>query len=130
MPTNEQQPSTPPAETAAPAAAEQQRMRTLAVRVDEGLHAQLQFIAHLSGTTLADEVRGAIEHRITSAQDDQDLLARAEAARDEIEREAAARSAAIAGFIGHTATANEQPATTTARPRRSSKSAASQEPRP
>jgi len=98
---------------------QEQHLKTLAVRVEESLHAQLRFIAQLSGTTITEEIRRAIENRITTAQDDPELIARAQQAREEIEREAAARSAAIAGFIGTTAAA----ATTdsTPKPRRGSK---------
>lgn len=82
---------------------QEQHLKTLAVRVEESLHAQLRFIAQLSGTTITEEIRRAIEQRITAAQDDPELIARAQQAREEIEREAAARSAAIAGFIGSSA---------------------------
>ena len=78
----------------------EQHLKTIAVRVEEGLHAQLRFIAQLNGTSITEEIRGAIETRIATAQDDPNLVARAEQARDEIEREAAARAAAIAGFLG------------------------------
>lgn len=106
-----------------PAQAEQQEqhLRTIAVRVDESLHAQLRFIAQLSGGTIADEIRRAIEHRITTAQDDPDLIARAQQVREEIEREAAARSAAIAGFMGTTALTGTAEETT--KPRRAAKPA-------
>jgi len=80
-----------------------QHLKTIAVRVEENLHTQLRFIAQLSGTSIAEEIRQAIETRITTAQDDPDLIARAQQAREEIEREAAARSAALAGFMGTTA---------------------------
>ncbi|MBF4163521.1 hypothetical protein ISG29_17695 [Nocardioides sp. CBS4Y-1] len=76
----------------------------MAVRLDEGAHAQLRFIAQLRGNSIADEIRRSIEDRINAAQDDADLIARAQEARQEIEREAAARTAAIAGFIGQTVT--------------------------
>ena len=79
---------------------QQKHLRTLAVRLDEGLHAQLHFIAQLRGSSISDEIRRAIENRIATAQDDPELIARAQQVRDEIEREAAARSAAIAGFLG------------------------------
>jgi hypothetical protein len=78
----------------------EKHLRTLAVRLDEGIHAQLQFIAQLRGTSISDEIRRAIENRIATAQDDPELIARAQEVREEIEREAAARSAAIAGFLG------------------------------
>ncbi len=79
---------------------QQKHLRTLAVRLDEGLHAQLHFIAQLRGASISDEIRRAIENRIATAQDDPELTTRAQQVRDEIEREAAARSAAIAGFLG------------------------------
>ena len=85
--------------------ADQPRYKTLGIRLDEDLHAQLSFIAQLSGSTISDEIRRSIETRISAAQDDPELVARAEAVRAEIEREAQARQQAIAGFFGKTAVA-------------------------
>jgi len=101
----------------------EQRYKTIAVRVEENLHTQLQFIADLTGTTLSNEVRRAIEGRIAAAQNDAALIARAQEAREQIEREAAARAAAIAGFMGQTAAATtvEKPKAT-ARGRSNTKS--------
>lgn len=130
MPTHEPSPSTTTELLPTGENPEQQRYKTIAVRVEEQLHSQLQFISQLSGTTITDEIRTAIERRITAAQDDPDLLERAHAARQEIEREAAARSAAIAGFIGHTATTSERRTNSATRTRRANKTAASQEPQP
>ena len=84
---------------------QEQQFRTIAVKVQESVHTQLSFIAQLAGTSLSEEIRNAVEQRIATAQDDPALIAKAQEARDEIEREAAARSAAIAGFMGQTATA-------------------------
>ena len=83
---------------------EEQHYKTLAVRVEEDLHTQLRFIAQLSGSSIAEEIRIAIQQRIATAQDDPQLIERAQQAREKIEREAAARAAAIAGFIGRPAT--------------------------
>lgn len=106
MPTSEQHPTTEaPEELEGMPGTHEQQFRTIAVRVQESLHTKLSFIAHLAGTSLSEEIRQAIEGRITTAQDDPELIARAEAAREAIEREAAARSAAIAGFMGSTAVA-------------------------
>jgi hypothetical protein len=104
---NQQQPLPPEN-----AIAEQQRFKTLGVRIEEGLHAQLSFIAQLSGNTLADEIKGSIEARVRAAQDDPDLVARAEAVQAELQREAEARRQAIAGFFGRAAVSEtvEQPA--------------------
>lgn len=74
---------------------QERHTKTLAIRVEETLHAQLRFIAQLRESSITDEIRRAIEARITSAQDDPEIIARANQVRDEIEREAAARSAAI-----------------------------------
>ena len=104
---NERQPLTQPVEgTPESETPEQaQRFKALAVRLEEGLHAQLRFIAQLNDTSIADEIRRAVEQRVASAQEDPGLIARADRVREEIEREAAARSAAIAGFLGRPAVA-------------------------
>lgn len=104
---NERQPTPQPIE-GIPEAEQQetQRFKTLPpVRLEMGLHTQLRFIAQLNGASIADEVRNAIEARIVAAQSDPDLLARADHKREEIEREAAERSAAIASFLGKPAVA-------------------------
>lgn len=79
------------------------RYKTLGVRLEEGLHSQLSFVAQLTDSTLAEEIRRAIEARVVAAQEDPDLIARAQATRAEIEREAQARQQAIAGFFGSVA---------------------------
>lgn len=89
-----------------------QHYKTLALKIDEGLHAQLRFIAQLEQSSVAEEVRRAIEARVAAAQESPELIARAEQVRGEIEREAAARRDAIAGFFGPTAV---QAATTNGR---------------
>lgn len=93
-----------------PQEGEPQRFKTLGVRLEEDLHAQLSFIAQLTGSTITDEIRRSIEVRVQTAQDDPDLVARAEHVRAEIEREAQARQQAIAGFFGKVAVADTQPA--------------------
>jgi hypothetical protein len=65
----------------------------------------LRFLAQLNGSSITEEIRGAIEERLTAAQDDPEVIARAQGAQADIEREAAARSAAIARFIGKPAIA-------------------------
>jgi hypothetical protein len=84
---------------------EQQRFKTVPVRLEMGLHTQLRFISQLNASSIADEIRNAVEARILAAQNDPDLLARADQKREEIEREAAERSAAIASFLGKPAVA-------------------------
>ena len=96
----------------------EQPLKTIAVRVQEGLHAQLSFIAQLSGTSISEEIRRAIETRITTVRDDPELIARAQQVRDQIEREAAARTAAIAGFMGGRAVGGSAAASEPAAPNR------------
>jgi predicted transcriptional regulator len=102
--------------------AQQQRYKTMGVRLEEDLHARLSFIAQLTDSTISDEIRRAIEARVETAQSDPDLVARAEAVRADIEREAQARQQAIAGFFGGTAVAGAQAGATSQR-RRPAKSA-------
>lgn len=102
-----------------PAMGEQQRFKTLGVRLDEGLHAQLTFIAQLTDSTIADEIRRSIEARVQAAQSDPELIVRAEHARAEIEREAQARQQAIAGLFGSLAVRSQAtPPAPTKRPGR------------
>ncbi|MCA4996797.1 hypothetical protein HWD35_18945 [Tsukamurella tyrosinosolvens] len=113
---NQEQPHTTSVEHAA-TPEKQEQLKTIAIRVEESLHAQLRFISQLSGTTITDEIRTAIEQRINAAQTDPEIIAKAAEARVEIEREAAARAAAIAGFMGAPAVAATIKAPTEGRPR-------------
>lgn len=61
--------------------AEVQRFKTLAVRLEESLHARLHFIAQLNETSLAEEIRNAIEERVSAAQDNPALIAKADEVR-------------------------------------------------
>jgi len=63
--------------------------------------------AQLNGGTLTDEIKTAIGARITTAQSDPELIARAQEVREQIEREAKARQAAIAGLFGAVALSGE-----------------------
>lgn len=75
-------------------------MKTLAIRLEDDLHAQLSGLAQLSGSTITDIIRGAIEAYIESQADNPELTAKAQAAIDAIEREAEAKRAAIATMFG------------------------------
>jgi hypothetical protein len=71
-------------------------VKTLGIRLQPDVHAQLSFIAQLREGTITDEILIAITEHIARAKDDPDLQSRADEAREEIEREAAARQRAIA----------------------------------
>ena len=83
------------------------RYKTLGIRLEEDVHAQLSFITQLTGSTLQDEIKRSIEARIVAAQSDPELIARAQEVREQIEREAKARQAAIAGLFGAAALSTE-----------------------
>ncbi|MGI8667506.1 MAG: hypothetical protein ACR2N4_16015 [Jatrophihabitans sp.] len=71
-------------------------VKTLAFRFKPELHAQISLVAGLRVHTLQDEVMAAIEAHVAAAKADPELLGRVEAARAEIEQEAAERQATIA----------------------------------
>ena len=74
-------------------------VKTLGIRLQPDVHAQLSFIAQLREGTITDEIQIAIAEHIARAKDDPDLSSRAAEARAEIEREAAARQQAIANPV-------------------------------
>lgn len=77
-------------------------VKTLAIRLDADLHAQLTLIAQLRDATITDEIKAAIEDRIAAAKSKPELAGKAEAALAEIEREAANRRGALASLFGTT----------------------------
>ena len=82
------QPSTP--ETPQPALSEEleRQYKTLGIRVDNELHARLSFISQLRESTLQGEIVQAIRDRVEAAQQDPELIAKAEEVRAQAEREA------------------------------------------
>jgi hypothetical protein len=75
-------------------------MKTLAIRLDDDLHAQLSVLAQLSESTITEEIRKAIETHLDTQAKNPELTNRAQAVLDTIEREADARKAAIATMFG------------------------------
>ncbi len=82
-------------------------MKTLAIRLEDDLHAQLSVLAQLDGQTITDEIRQAIAAHIETKRSHPDLTARAEAVLGEIEQEAASRRSAIAALFGSSDTESE-----------------------
>jgi len=92
-------------------------VKTLAIRLEPDLHAQLSLVAQLRSSTITDEIRAAILAHITAVKAAPELAGKADAALEEIERDATARREAIATLFG-TTTEHEvppQPARTRAR---------------
>lgn len=77
-------------------------MKTLAIRLEDEQHARLTILAKLSGESLTDTIRDAIESRIATLAADPEIAAKAEALTAEIEREAAEQRDAIATLFGTT----------------------------
>lgn len=80
-------------------------MKTLAIRLDDELHAQLSVLAQLSETSLTDEIRQAIEEHLEAKRTSPELSKRAKQVAEDIEHEAQARQAAITTLFGN----SEQP---------------------
>jgi predicted DNA-binding protein len=75
-------------------------VKTLAIRLEPELHAQLSLIAQLRSSTITDEIRAAIETHIVSVKALPELAERADSVLEDIEREALARREAIATLFG------------------------------
>ena len=75
-------------------------VKTLAIRLDPTMHAQLSLIAQLRGTTLTDEIRAAIEERLTAAKTASDLVTQAGSALDALQEEVTVKRAAIVALFG------------------------------
>ena len=87
-------------------------MKTLAIRLDDELHAQLSVLAQLRESTITDEIRLALDAHLLSCKASPELGGRAQAVLDEIERDSQARQAAIATLFG--GEVGGEPATTPA----------------
>jgi ribosomal 50S subunit-associated protein YjgA (DUF615 family) len=75
-------------------------LRTLAVRITDGLRAQLDVIAQLNNRTATEEIRLALEAWVETSKSDPKVLERAETVRAEIEREAKTKQSAIEAIFG------------------------------
>lgn len=90
--------------------------KTLAIRLDEELHAQLSIIAQLNDSSITEEIRTAIEAHIETTKASKELSGKADEVLDEIEREATTRREAITALFGET---KAKPAKATSRTRKS-----------
>ena len=75
-------------------------IRTLAVRITDGLRVQLDVIAQLNDRTVTEEIRLALEAWVEISKSDPKVLQRAETVRAEIEREAKTKQSAIEAIFG------------------------------
>lgn len=75
-------------------------VKTLGIRLPHELHAQFALVAQLDGLNLTDAILRAVELYVETKRAEGDFAQRAADALAEIEREAAARRAAIEGLFG------------------------------
>ena len=85
-------------------------VKTLGIRLPGELHAQFALVAQLDDLSLSDAILRAVELYVETKRSEPDFNARAAAALEEIEREAAARRAAIEGLFGATPDSGADPA--------------------
>jgi len=84
-------------------------VRTLAIRIEDELHAQLGMIAKLEELTLTDALLQAIDQWIRERRNNPELQARAAAVIADLDREAATRRGAIEALLGDDTTAKASP---------------------
>jgi hypothetical protein len=99
-------------------------VRTIAIKVEDEVHQQLTLLAQLSERPLVDELREAVDAHIARRSAEVDLTAQAQAALEEIDREAANRRQAIEALLTKRSGASEQ---TAPKPRRRGREAKSEE---
>ena len=75
-------------------------MKTLAIRLDDELHARLAILSKLGGLSLTDTIRVALEDHAATLAASPDIAAKAEALTAEIEREANEQRSAIKALLG------------------------------
>lgn len=74
--------------------------KTLAVRLDAELHARLTILAKLSGISVTDAIRTAIEQQVEQMAANPEVAAKAAEYQDAITREADEQRAAIEALFG------------------------------
>jgi hypothetical protein len=89
-------------------------VKTLAIRLEDDLHAQLTMVAQLGELTITDAIRQAIDQWIEQKRSQPELAARAQSVLDEIENDAAQRRSAIATLFG--GSSDDTPATESSAP--------------
>lgn len=74
-------------------------MKTMAIRVEDELHAQFVILAQLDGVPLTEELRLALEGHMAARRSEPGFAEKARAVLEEIDREAAARRGAISALF-------------------------------
>jgi predicted transcriptional regulator len=87
--------------------------KTLAIRLDDDVHAQLQVIARLQDTSIAAEIAQAIDAHLQAKRSDPELSSRAASVLEDIEAESRQRQDAIASLFSDKPGATSTKATRT-----------------
>ncbi|PZE75341.1 DNA-binding protein [Curtobacterium sp. MCBD17_019] len=74
-------------------------MKTLAIRLEEETHARLSILSKLSGLSVTDTIRAAIDEYLSTLAAQPDIAVKAQALTVEIEREAAEQRSAIEALL-------------------------------
>ncbi|MFE5191980.1 hypothetical protein [Streptomyces sp. NPDC056628] len=82
-------------------------VKTLGIKVPDALHAQFTLVAQLDNISLGDAALRAVELYVNTKKAEPDFAARAQAALEAIEREAAARRGGLEGLFGDATPAAE-----------------------
>lgn len=94
-------------------------MKTIAVRLDDELHARIGMLSKISGSTVTDTIRTAIENHLEVLASDPTITTKAKELTAEIDREAEAQREALKALFG--SSSKEGAAKTTPRGRSSAK---------
>ncbi|AKU18186.1 DNA-binding protein [Luteipulveratus mongoliensis] len=86
-------------------------VKTLAVRLDNDLHGRLAILAKLSGISIIDAIRIAIEKEVEVMAANPAVAARAKDLQDEITRDADEQRAAIQALLATPTKAPSKPST-------------------
>ena len=82
-------------------------MKTMAIRVDDEVHAQFVILSQLDGVSLTDELKLALEGHVARRRSEPGFAEKAQAVLEEIDKEAAARRTAIQSLFAEGTTEPE-----------------------
>ena len=85
-------------------------MKTVAIKVEDDLHAQLLVVAQLEGVTLTEVIRHAVETHIEQLRKGNGLAAKAKGFLDAIDQEAKSRKQAVESLINQLGAKDGSPA--------------------
>ncbi|ACV78442.1 CopG domain protein DNA-binding domain protein [Nakamurella multipartita DSM 44233] len=74
--------------------------KTLAIRLDDDLHARITILARLGGQSVTDAIRDALRAHVDVLAADPTIAAKAAALREQIARDADEQQAAIQALFG------------------------------